>query len=79
MYNSPRFSVNGLDIQKVLKGLGIGLAGVVITLLGMLSGINFHFIIGQTDMGPILSMVVATLISALVNLLRKYIADNSAS
>lgn len=75
--SSPKFSINGVDIQKVLTGLCVGLAGVAITVLTMLSGATYHVLLGTTDLTPIATALAAALFSTIVNILRKYITDNS--
>lgn len=74
---SPKFSIDGVDIHKVLKGAVIGMAGVTVTLLTMLVGANYHVEISGTDMTPIATMLVSGLISVIINILRKFVADNS--
>jgi hypothetical protein len=74
---SPRFSIDGVDFNKVLTGLLVGLAGVGITILSMFAGANYHVELFGTDVSSIVTMAVAAVNSALVNLLRKYVTDHS--
>lgn len=74
---SPRFSLDGIDLKKILTGLLIGLSGVAITVLTMLAGATYHLVIGGLDFSPILQLVMAAVFAALINLLKKFIKDNS--
>ena len=74
---SPKFSIDGLDLQKLLTGVWIGFAGIAITVLTMLAGVSYHLSFGAVDLTPIVTMLVSTLCSFVVNFLRKYITDNT--
>lgn len=74
---SPRFSIDGVDLKKVLTGLWVSLAGVGVTLLTMLGGANYHLVIGKIDLSAVLTLLVSSLNSLAVNVLRKYVADHT--
>lgn len=69
MEGSKRFSLNSEDTKKILIGLGVALAGAALTY--------FSSVITQVDFGPWTPIVVAGF-SVVANIVRKWIADNSA-
>lgn len=76
IYGSPRFTISGLDWQKIKTGALVGFGGVVTTLIPM-------FVLGVTYTVQFnghtvdYSLGVAWLASVAVNFIRKWISDNS--
>ena len=63
---SEKFSLNGIDFQKIGKGALIALAGAGIAFLGQLSGMDF----GSW------TVLVGAMCSVAVNALNKFIQGN---
>lgn len=69
---SPAFKMDGIDWQKVKTGAGVAFGGAFLTFIPMfMTGVTYK--IGNIDLSP---FVVFTL-SVVVNIVRKWVTDNS--
>jgi hypothetical protein len=73
--NSPKFSLNLSDWQKVLVGVEVALAGVVITYLPTLMNFSYVFTISGHQLD--LTAIAYVLFSTLSNIIRKFVTDHS--
>lgn len=76
---SVSFSLNGVDWKKIRTGLLLGLAGVAVTVLSQLSGVSYHLVIANIDLSGVLTLLMTTVYSTLINAVRKFITDNSTN
>jgi len=66
--NSPKYQLNSTDLIKILKGMGIALGGAGLTyIIDISPNINF----GQY------TPFIAAIMSILINVVRKWITDNT--
>lgn len=63
------------DWKKVGKGFLIALAGGVVAFFGQVSGVIDYTLYGVW--GPVIALLVATFASTIVNILNKWIAENT--
>lgn len=71
---SQKFELDGFDWQKVKVGAGVAFGGALITFLPMLiDGVTYQ--VGGINFTPF----VGFLASVIVNIVRKWIADNTPS
>jgi hypothetical protein len=67
MEGSPRFLLGSADVQKIIKGGLIALAGAGVVFMTNISGLDFGA----------WSPTVGALAAIVINVLRKWIADNT--
>jgi hypothetical protein len=67
MEGSPRFLLSSEDIAKIIKGGSIALAGAGVVFMTNISGLDFGA----------WSPTVGALAAIVINVLRKWIADNT--
>jgi len=73
---STNLSLNKMDWTKIGKGLLIAIAGaIVVFLTNFQADVDWNALLGQW--GPTAGAFAGAIISVVVNLLRKFIVDNS--
>lgn len=74
---SPRFSLNTIDLKSIGKGLLIAVTGAALTYVNGVV-MQTDFTVHYNDLAVNLTPIVVAGWSGVVNLVRKWIADNSA-
>lgn len=69
---SKKFSLNSLDYPSIRRGLYVSGAGFLLTVAPMLMG--YQYVIAGYDITPLVFFAL----SNLVNVLRKFVQDNSS-
>ena len=71
--NSPQFTLNKLDWQKILRFLLVQLAGLVLTFLPILAG--YKYVFNGTDY----TVIVVTVVNTLAEALRRWLTGQKAT